>query len=285
MRAIDNSVIVIDKPCGHTSHEITTFVRKLIGVPRAGHAGTLDPNVSGVLPVALGRATKLLRYIAGADKTYVGIIKFREMLPEKRIQALFASFTGEITQTPPKISAVRKRPRKRTVHSLRLIEISEDNPRLALFEARVDAGTYIRTLCEDMGKTCGGARMEELRRTAVGGITEDDASTMQELRDAIWFRRDGDDSLLGKMLRAPESLILLPKVLIKRSALESILSGAQVMVPAIESMEGVSPGQRVAMYCGDLFIGVGVAAIGPGGLQSGKGPAVTLERVHRPSIL
>ena len=74
---LDGKVIIINKPPGHTSHEITTFVKKITGVKRTGHAGTLDPDVSGVLPVALGSATKLLRYIAAKDKTYVGIIKFR----------------------------------------------------------------------------------------------------------------------------------------------------------------------------------------------------------------
>lgn len=273
-----NSVIVIDKPPGHTSHEITTFVKKISGASRAGHAGTLDPEVSGVLPVALGKATKLLRYIAGKDKTYIGIIKFKEPQSEERIDELFSRFTGEITQIPPKMSAVRRKPRKRTVHSLRLLEMGE-NPRLALFEAKVDAGTYIRTLCHDIGRKCGGARMEELRRVAVGSIKEDEAYCMHELVDAMHEFKQGSEERLESMLRCPESFIDLPKAFIKESALGSIRSGAQVMVPAIESMEHAGKGERVAMYCGEKFIGIGIAQVSDREL-GGKGLGIKLERVH-----
>lgn len=277
-KMLDNSVVIIDKPPGITSHEVTTLVKKITNVHRAGHAGTLDPGVSGVLPVALGRATKLLRYIAGRDKTYVGIIKFRKIQDKEVIEKLFREFTGEITQTPPAISAVRKAPRKRKVHYLKLLEITG---RLALFEAKVDAGTYIRTLCEDMGKKCGGARMEELRRTAVGSITEKETFTMQQLVDAVWFcRNKDDDSMLGKMLRKPETLIELPKVLIKESSVESVLSGAQVMAPAVESMEKSEKGDRVAIYCKERFIGIGIAQIPQKELEK-KGIVVKLERIHK----
>jgi H/ACA ribonucleoprotein complex subunit 4 len=265
-----NHVIIIDKPPGHTSHEITTFVKKITCASRAGHAGTLDPQVSGVLPVALGRATKLLQYIAGKDKTYVGVIKFKEPQPKERIEELFAEFTGEILQTPPKKSAVRKRPRKRTVHHLRLLEISAENPRLALFEAKVDAGTYIRSLCVDIGKKCGGARMEELRRIAVGGIGEAQCHSIYEVIDAMHALAKGDSSLLDEMLKAPETFITLPKVLIKKSALESVLSGAQIMPPGIEGMDDCAEDSRVAIYCDNEFVGVGVR----------RGRKIVPERIH-----
>ncbi len=276
-----NSVIIIDKPPGLTSHEVSTYVKKITGASRAGHAGTLDPEVSGVLPVALGRATKLLRYIAGKDKTYVGIMKFRVPQPREAVEALFRRFTGELVQTPPKISAVRKVPRKRTVHHLRLLELSADG-RLALFEAKVDAGTYIRTLCEDMGKECGGARMEELRRVGVGRITEKDAVTMYMLVDAVWmYRERKDPSLLLGMLRPPQSLIELPRVWIKEGAARSVATGAQVMIPAIEKIGDVRKGERVAVYSGGLFVGVGVMQVAGADLQSRKkGMGVRMERVH-----
>lgn len=278
---IKNSVIIINKPPGHSSHEITTFVKKITSATRSGHAGTLDPDVSGVLPVALGRATKLLRYIAGKDKTYVGIIKFKKELAKEEIEKLFSEFTGELIQTPPKVSAVRKVPRKRTVYYLKLIEIG-GRGHLALFETRVDAGTYIRTLCEDIGKKCGGARMEELRRIAVGKINEKEAVTMQQLIDAMWlYEKKNDASELQKMLKEPETMIDLPKALIKESALKSILSGAQVMIPAIEKMDAsIKSGERVAIYCGNLFIGIGIAQVSQKELDKKKGIAIKLERVQ-----
>ncbi|MBU0528056.1 RNA-guided pseudouridylation complex pseudouridine synthase subunit Cbf5 [Candidatus Micrarchaeota archaeon] len=275
-----NNVIILDKPPGHTSHEITTFVKKITGASRAGHAGTLDPQVSGVLPIALGRATKLLRYIAGADKTYVGIIKFKKVQTKKQIESLFSKFTGVLIQTPPKKSAVRKRPRKRTVHYLKFIEIDEENPRLVLFETKVDAGTYIRTLCKDIGKKCGGARMEELRRTAVGEITEDESFKIYELIDAVHYDKEGKPELLRKMLRTPEEFVRLPKVFIKESALESIKRGAQIMIPAIEDMEEVEADKKVAIYYKDRFVGVGIAKITKKELNLKKGLGIKLERVH-----
>lgn len=278
---IGNSVIIIDKPPGLTSHEVSTYVKKITGASRAGHAGTLDPEVSGVLPVALGRATKLLRYIAGKDKTYVGIIKFRVPQQRQSVESLFRRFTGELVQTPPKISAVRKVPRKRTVYYLKPLEASPDG-RFVLFETKVDAGTYIRTLCEDMGKECGGARMEELRRVAVGRIAEKDAVTMYGLVDAMWlYRQRKDPSLILGMLRAPESLIELPKVWIKESAVRPVATGAQVMIPAIEKLGDVRKGERVSVYSGGLFVGVGVMQVAGADLQvRRKGMAVRMERVH-----
>ncbi|MFH1520478.1 MAG: RNA-guided pseudouridylation complex pseudouridine synthase subunit Cbf5 [Candidatus Micrarchaeota archaeon] len=278
-KIINNSIILINKPPGQASHEITTFVKKITGANRSGHAGTLDPNVSGVLPVALGRATKLLRYIAGKDKTYVGIVKFKKVFKKEDILAIFKQFTGELIQTPPKISAVKKVPRKRTVYTLTLLE---NDGHLALFETNVDAGTYIRTLCEDMGKIYGGARMKELRRTAVGKIHEQQTFTMQELIDAVWFwKNKNDSSILEKMLHPPEKFIDLRKVYLKETALASILNGAQIMIPAIEKIGDVERGEKVIVYAGNVFVGVGVMEIaGREFNNKTKGNAIKLERIH-----
>jgi H/ACA ribonucleoprotein complex subunit 4 len=277
---LQNGVIIIDKPPGLTSHEVTTLVKKIAGAKRAGHAGTLDPEVSGVLPVAIGRATKLLRYIAAKDKTYVGIVKFKKVMSASEIEAIFKKFTGELVQTPPKISAVRKVPRKRTVYRLKLLDTKEH---LALFDTNVDAGTYIRTLCDDMGKTCGGARMEELRRTAVGRIDEKKCHTMQELVDAMWFYKNGDAKLLSGMVEPPERFIELPKAFIKETALASVLSGAQIMAPGVEEIDAkVAQGDRVAIYCNERFVGIGIAQVSLDGLKKMEsGIVIKLERVHR----
>ncbi len=274
---INNCILIIDKPPGQTSHETTTLVKKITGASRSGHAGTLDPEVSGVLPVALGKATKLLRYIAGKEKTYVGLVKFRKIMSKEEIERLFSQFTGELIQTPPKISAVRKVARKRHVYYIKLLEKHE---RLVLFETRVDAGTYIRTLCEDMGKKCGGARMEELRRIAVGDIRENQTHSMQELVDAVWFKKN-DPSLLESMMIKPEFLIDLPKVFVKEAVIKSIISGAQIMAPGIESMENVTKGMKVAIYSRDKFVGVGVSEIDSKELLEKKnGMVVKIERIH-----
>jgi H/ACA ribonucleoprotein complex subunit 4 len=278
---LEDRIVIIDKPPGQTSHEITSFVRKILGVKRSGHAGTLDPQVSGVLPVAIGKATKLVGYIAGKTKTYVGIIKFKdEKIGDERIKELFEKFTGEVTQTPPKISAVRKVPRKRHVYYLKFLE---RKGRLVLFEARVDAGTYIRTLCEDIGKKCGGARMEELRRIAVGRITEKEAVTMQELVDAMWlWKEKKDPKELERMLKKPEDYIDAKKVIVRENAVKSLLSGAQLMAPGIKDAEDVSRDETVALYSeSGKFIGMGKALFDRKEmLEKKKGRVVKIERIH-----
>ena len=281
---IDNGLIILDKPPGHTSHEISAFIKKITSAKRSGHAGTLDPEVSGVLPVAIGRATKLLRYIASETKTYVGIIKFRDIQSRERILELFKKFSGEIVQTPPKISAVRKVPRKRIIYHLKLIEISKENPRLALFEAKVGAGTYIRTLCEDIGKTCGGARMEELRRIAVGDITEKNTVKMEDVVDAMWLLKNKqDESEINRIIHPPEKFIFLPKAVIRDSAINSIKSGAKIAIPAIsEFPENILEGQKINLFSeSGIFIGVGIAVISSINFsKKNKGIAFKLERMH-----
>lgn len=278
---LDSGAIVINKPCGPVSHEVTSWVRKMLGV-KAGHAGTLDPDVSGVLPVALGRATRLLRYISGKRKTYVGICKFKKELPNERVEELFASFCGEIEQTPPAVSAVRKVKRKRFVHSLEPLEVSG---RRVLFRAVVEAGTYIRTLCEDMGSAAGtSAFMEELRRTAVGKIREGSAFTMQELSDALWmWKENGDGRPIRKCIVPIDSLMGLRRVYIRENAAASLAMGAQLMAPGLSAAEPlVKKGESVSIYSeSGEFVGVGTALFDGETMNAmERGRVLRSERIH-----
>jgi H/ACA ribonucleoprotein complex subunit 4 len=275
----DSGIVIIDKPPGLTSHEVTVAAKKIIGAVRSGHAGTLDPNVSGVLPIAFGRATKLLDYIVSKEKTYVCLMKFRELLEEGRIRKLFSTFEGTITQTPPPISAVRKVPRQRTIHALRILEI---DGRSVLFEANVQAGTYIRTLCDDMGKQCGGARMVELRRIAVGGILEGECFTMQDLADAAWLCRDkGGCAKLQEMVCAPERyLASYPKITLTKAAAQEVLNGAKIWQGGVLRAGKFSPGMRVSVWCGDKFVGMGKTFVNDYEIALSKKPVCVMERVH-----
>ncbi len=279
---LDSGVAVIDKPPGLISHEVTALVKKILHVSRSGHAGTLDPDVSGVLPVALGRATKLLQYIAGKRKVYVGICKFRRELSPTEVELLFSRFTGEIEQTPPKISAVRKKKRKRFVYSLKALEISGKK---VLFRADVDAGTYIRALCADMGKAAGTeAFMEELRRVAVGHIHENSTHTMQELADAYWlWKEKGDETLLRKCVVPVDTLLDFRRVVVKKNVPESLASGAQLMAPGLVVAEPtIKKGDKVSIYSEDGdFVGVGTALFdGPEMNEKETGKIVKSERIH-----
>ncbi|MGV8176995.1 MAG: RNA-guided pseudouridylation complex pseudouridine synthase subunit Cbf5 [Candidatus Bilamarchaeaceae archaeon] len=278
---VEDGVIIIDKPCGPTSHEVTSKVKAILGAKRAGHAGTLDPDVSGVLPVALGKATKLLQYIVSKRKVYVGVVRFRKELDEPEIRSLFAEFTGALTQTPPKLSAVRKVPRKRTIHSLEFIEKKGKD---ILFRADVEAGTYIRTLCTDMGKRFGGGRMIELRRVSVGNIPESLGVKMQDLIDAKWFMdKKGDPSRLLKMLHLPDAFFAFKRVVVKDGVPETMKSGAQLMVPGIASADpGIRKGEIVSLYSKEeKFVGIGTSEIDFAELPGMKrGIVVKTRRIH-----
>ncbi len=272
---LNNGFIIINKPQGPVSHEVTSWVKKLAGINRTGHAGTLDPNVSGVLPIALGRATKLLKYISAKDKTYIALARFRNEIPKEKILSLFSQFTGEITQTPPLISAVKKSPRKRTIYSL---EFLEKKGKLVLFKACVEAGTYIRTLCEDMGRDVGGARMEELRRISVGNIDESIAVRLQDFSDALWcYKEKNNPKMLDSILHPPDAFISFPKIIVKNTAVNSLLNGAQLMRSGVLSIQdSAKPREYISLYTEDnRFIGVGKYYD-----KSPRNLAVKIDRIH-----
>ncbi len=136
------SFIILDKPRGPSTHEVTTYIRKLLGVKKTGQMGTLDPKASGVLVIGIGKAVRLLRFVDMKEKTYVGVMRTR-IAPKNmaELQAEFDKHTGSIRQMPPRESAVAKRRRTRKVYELRVRDIINNT---ALFESRVEAGTYIR---------------------------------------------------------------------------------------------------------------------------------------------
>lgn len=240
-------IVVVDKPQGQTSHEVDAIAKRLLRAQKSGHAGTLDPQVSGVLPVGINRATPLLHYLSGEKKEYVCLMRFNKPHDDKFIRGLLASQVGQITQTPPKLSAVRKVPRKRNIYYIDVHQIKGTD---VLFSVGCEAGTYIRTLCSDVGKKCGGASMLELRRISVGAIREGQAVNLQALSDAAWlhFERK-DESALRRILKTPEELITLPKTFIKDSAIEAVCAGAPLSVRGICSLdEKITKGGHFAAF-------------------------------------
>ncbi|EQD73707.1 H/ACA RNA-protein complex component Cbf5p, partial [mine drainage metagenome] len=161
-RLRDGAFLLIDKPRGPSSHQVTAWVRDLLGVERAGHAGTLDPNVSGLLWVGVGRALKLIPLILEFPKRYVGVMVLHGPVPAAEIGRVAAEFQSAIFQTPPVRSAVKRERRIRRIHRLSVPEIAL--PRV-LLDVTADSGTYVRTLAVDLGEALGTeAHLEELRR-------------------------------------------------------------------------------------------------------------------------
>ena len=254
------SFLIIDKPRGPSSHEVAAWARKILGVEKSGHSGTLDPKVSGVLLVGIGKATKLLPFLATKDKKYMCVMGTKKPQTDEQYKAMFAKYTGTITQTPPKESAVAKKPRKRKVYYIKPIQM---RPTQALFEVHCEAGTYIRVLVSDFGRLCGGAEMLELRRVAVGNIYEGSAHNLQEISDAIWAARRGEESALMRYLIPPQEALSLRKVVLHDSAVEAVCAGAPLYAPGLSSFDGkILRGDFVSLLTGKgEFIGVGVARL------------------------
>jgi H/ACA ribonucleoprotein complex subunit 4 len=254
------SFVIIDKPRGPSSHEVTAFVRKILEVQKTGHSGTLDPNVSGVLIVAIGKATRLLSFFPNKDKKYVCLMRTKNEQTPEQFKSLFKRFTGELTQTPPKMSAVAKRPRKRKVYYIEPIQLK---PKEALFEVSCEAGTYIRVLVSEMGRYTGGAQMLELRRVAAGDFTEKSAYSLQMLSDAFWAARRGAASELSRMLLPPQKALSLRKVVMRGAALSRVAAGAPLFAPGLVSVDdGIMKGEAVALVTdGGKFAGVGRASV------------------------
>ncbi len=260
---IKYSLVILDKPRGPSSHEVAAWVKKILGVERAGHAGTLDPKVSGVLPIAIAEGTKVLMALSRSDKVYVAVAKFHGDVDEDKLRAVLQEFQGVIYQKPPLRSAVKRQLRTRSVYSLDLLEL---DGRYAVIKMHVEAGTYARKIIHDIGEVLGvGANMRELRRIAVSCYTEDEAVTLQDIADAYYiWKHYGDDTYLRRVLLPIEEIARhLPKIWVRDSAVDAICNGAPLAAPGISKFETpFSKGDLVAMFTlkGEL-IGIGRALV------------------------
>ena len=210
-----DGIVIVDKPRDWTSQDVTARLRRVFGTRRIGHGGTLDPMATGVLPVFVGRATRGVEFFEHAEKTYETVLRLGlttdteditgsllteipVSFTEEQLEKTLEAFRGEIMQTPPMYSALKvngqklcdlarkgktvgRQPRPITIHELTLLEQGETTLRLRV---RCSKGTYIRTLCKDIGEAlgCGGC-MEALRRVSAGEYTIDEAVPLQELLD------------------------------------------------------------------------------------------------------
>lgn len=246
---INNGVINLDKPSGPTSHEIDSWVRRILKSEKTGHGGTLDPKVTGVLPIGVNNATRVIQLLLAAPKEYVCLMTVHKDVTEDRIYEMFNEFQGKIFQTPPLKSAVKRELRVRNIYYSNILEISGRN---ILFRIGCEAGTYVRTYCHDIGEALGtGAHMAELRRTQVGPFNEDeDLVTLQDVTDAFYYWNvEGDESYLRKYILPMERAVeFLPKVIIRDSAVDAICHGANLASGGIvELSESIKKGKTVAI--------------------------------------
>ena len=182
---LDYGLIPLDKPRGPSSHEVVAWTKKLLGVEKAGHSGTLDPPVSGLLPIGLGQSTRALSLLLLFPKEYRGVMRVHSSVPRKQLDSAVSEFTGEIFQRPPQRSSVSRQTRSRRIHEF---ELTESDGNLYLFRVLCESGTYIRKLVYDLGEVLGvGATMVVLRRSRVGPLSEEDGLvTLHQLTDAVY---------------------------------------------------------------------------------------------------
>jgi tRNA pseudouridine55 synthase len=267
-------VLALDKPAGPSSHQVSAWVRDLAGVGKAAHAGTLDPKVTGCLPVLLGDATRIAGALLGA-KTYVAVLELHDS-PPSDVESVFAEFEGPIQQKPPRKSAVNRELRVREIHDLTLLETEG---RKLLLSIRCESGTYIRKLCHDLGLALGtGANMGDLRR--VGTVAFDDRGlvTLHDFVDALAVHEQGEDTWIREVIDPAErALAHLPAVTIAPSAAREVAEGAPVYAPGVIDADGTSEGETVACYTpGGSVICLGTLVGDPG---ADSGTVVDLDAV------
>jgi H/ACA ribonucleoprotein complex subunit 4 len=279
---LNSGMILLDKPSGPTSHQVSAWAKNILGIEKAGHGGTLDPKVTGLLPITLGTATNAVRTLLIGGKEYVGVINFHADVSNKKVEEIFNEFTGKIYQLPPVRSAVKRELRIREIYYLELLEMEK---RLALFKVGCEAGTYVRTLCHDIGDALGiGAHMLELRRTKIANFTEEEAVTLHDLQDAfVYWKEGGEEAHLKRVILPMERLLdHLPKMVVKDSAVDAICHGANLAMPGVLQLDSdIKKGDTVALISNK---GEGIA-LGKAMLPSkeiferDEGIAVNTERV------
>jgi H/ACA ribonucleoprotein complex subunit 4 len=278
---IKNSVIIVDKHSGPTSTQITEWIKEIFKVKKVGHSGTLDPKVTGVLPIAMDNATKAMFVLMGLNKEYVGVMHIHKEVPEEVLREAIKKFTGRIKQLPPVKSAVVRKEREREVYFFDILEIEGKD---VLFKVGCEAGTYVRKLCHDLGEALSvGAHMTELRRTKVGNFTEDQAHSLLKIKDAYEFWKEGKEKLLKEILIPVEHAIFhVKKVFVSDSVIDPICHGSPLYVPGITRIqEGIEKGEVVAVYS----LKNELIALGTAGMTSeemfkeNRGTAVKTDRV------
>lgn len=253
--------LILDKSRGQTSTQALGAAKRIFDAQKAGHAGTLDPLATGILPVAFGEATKTVSFVVDGAKAYRFAVRWGEETttddaegevtqtsaarPSKAdIEALLPRFIGEIMQTPPQFSAVKIdgnraydlardgehveiEPRPVAIDSLHLIEMPNDD--VAVLEAECGKGTYVRAIARDLGRLLGCyGHVIELRRTQVGPFTEDDAYSLDEIREMA--EKEGPEAVMGLLLPIETALDDVPALTVSPSDAASLARGQSVLI-------------------------------------------------------
>jgi len=245
-------ILNLDKPVNPSSHEVVSWIKRILKCEKTGHSGTLDPKVSGCLLVCLNRATRLVKAQQTAGKEYVCIVRFHsDVGSAAKVQGALDQLTGALFQRPPVISAVKRQLRVRTIYEAKCVEYNKDS-HMAIYWVSCEAGTYVRTMCVHLGLLLGvGAHMQELRRVRSGVLDENSyMSTMHDVLDAQFMYENLRDEKYLRRTIMPLEVILtnFPRIVVKDSAVNAICYGAQLMIPGILRFEkNIEVGSEIVM--------------------------------------
>lgn len=275
-------IININKPKGPTSHQVSAYVKDILGIKKSGHSGTLDPNVTGVLPIAFNKATRIVQTLLPSGKEYICIMHLHDEFSDEKIKDVMNSFVGKIKQLPPIKSAIKRVFRYRKIYYIDIIEIEDQD---VLFRVGCQAGTYIRKLCHDIGqKLDSGAHMAELIRTKAGPFNEKGMITLEDLRDSYYYyKEENQEKYLREVVKPIEFAVShLPKVWILDSTVKPLCHGTDLYVRGISKVESeIQVDEMVAvMSLKDELVCLGnIKMTSREMLSEEKGVAVKVEKV------
>jgi len=253
---LEFGIINIDKSSGPTSFSVSEFVKNKLKLRKTSHFGTLDPKVTGVLPIALNRACKLTGFFLGEDKEYIGVMRIHEDVPVETIKkAIEEKFTGKIMQMPPVKSRVKREERQREI---KRFEILEKNGKDFLFIAEVQGGTYIRKLISDLGDYMKiGAHMLELRRIRAGIFKEDSVINLYDFEKAVEEYENGNEKPLRQIIMPGEIVSQVYKeVQIKEEVIVKIFQGKPIHKEDLKEKVEISKDKIISVFSGERFIGM-----------------------------
>lgn len=248
---LEFGIINIDKPSGPTSFDVSDYIRKKLDLRKTSHFGTLDPKVTGVLPIALNRACKLTGFFLGEDKEYVGIMRIHKDISLEEIEkAVKKEFIGKITQLPPVKSRVKRQERQREIKNFKILEKDGQN---ILFQVECEGGTYIRKLIHDLGSALKvRAHMLELRRIRAGIFEEKNSISLYGFEKAI-----KDEKSLKKIIIPGEIISeLYPVVQIKKDFVDKILHGSPIYYEHLKNAKDKENEEKFCAFEGEKFIGI-----------------------------
>ena len=261
---LNYGLILLDKPSGNTSHEIVSYVKKILQLDKAGHGGTLDPGTTGLLPIGLEEGTKIIPVLLLGPKEYIALGRLHSHVANSKLTEVMKEFTGPIFQKPPQRSSVRRQTRVRNIYKF---ELDDQFDRLLLLRVLCESGTYIRKLIYDVGEVLGvGASMIELRRTRVCDFNdESNFVRLHDLVDAFQiYKETKNEEKLRRIVHPIEiAMTHLPAVTVRDTAVDALCHGAQLAMPGVVSIsKDIKKGDLVGIYSlkGEV-IGLGIAML------------------------